>query len=313
MPPFLMAGARFVLAGCILALILAATRGLRANARQWRDNLVIGAFMLLGGNGLVVWAEKEIPSGIATLIISLNPIFVVIAEWLLAARAASRHPSPQHAPIGSRPNAHTLFGLALGFIGLGLLVGPALTAQDGSRLEPLRVLALVLACISWTIGSLATRNLSQPAEPFTGAAIQMIGGGIWLALAACLVGEPWHYSISAITPAAWFAWLYLLIAGSLIAFTAFVWLMKHCSPTSVSTYAYVNPIVAVFLGWLILDEIVGPRIFVAAAVIVCGVALITYSKQRQAAQSKIGTHETSGTLPPHVTNANEQVTDQRQF
>lgn len=279
MPPLLMASGRFVLAGAILALVLAMTRGWNASTKQWRDNFVIGAFMLLGGNGLVVWAEKEIPSGIATLVISLNPIFVVLAEWLIAAYVGQQR--------GSRPNWLTVAGLALGFLGLAVLVGPALYAQDASRLDPLRVLALVLACVSWTIGSLATRNLSQPAEPFTGAALQMLGGGVWLGVVGVACGELKHYSIADISLSSWLAWLYLLVAGSLIAFTTFVWLMKHVSPTTVSTYAYVNPIVAVFLGWLILDEVVGPRIFLATGIIVSGVALITYSKQRQAARTRL--------------------------
>ncbi len=302
MPPLLMAGGRFIVAGILLGTVLKASARFHATWQQWRDNIVIGAFMLLGGNGLVVWAEQQVPSGIATLVISLNPIFIVLAEWLIAAgllqmfskkaSGRSRSDAISHsdagaakiktkAPTGSRPNWLTIVGLVLGFVGLGLLVWPALVANDASRLDPWRILALVLACISWTIGSLANRNLREPADPFTGAAIQMIGGGMWLTLAGLMFGEPWHYTWSQISVASWIAWIYLLIAGSLIAFTTFIWLMKHCSPTIVSTYAYVNPIVAVFLGWLILNEDVGARIFAAAAIIVGSVAVITWSKQRK--------------------------------
>jgi drug/metabolite transporter (DMT)-like permease len=278
MPPLLMASARFLLAGLVLWAILFGTRRFHATRRQWRDNVLIGAFMLLGGNGLVVWAEQETPSGITTLVISLTPVLIVVAEWLLAMREPT-------AGRGSRPTRLTLIGLALGFIGLALLVWPALASSGTGRVDLLHIAALVFASLSWTIGSLASRNLNDPAEPFVGAAIQMLGGGMWLGLAGYVAGEPQRMDLSAITLESWLAWSYLLVAGSLIAFTSFVWLMQHCSPTLVATYAYVNPIVAVFLGWWVLDEAVGPRIFAAAAVIVAGVAAITYSKQRQAAKA----------------------------
>lgn len=270
----MMASARFFVAGAIIYLVMKASGRFSATSRQWRDNIVIGAFMLLGGNGLVVWAEQEVPSGIATLVISVIPVFVVVAEGALALAF------PRSA-IGATPNALTILGLGLGFAGLALLVWPALSAEDTTRLDPLRIFALVMACVSWTIGTLASRHVRGPVEPFCGAAIQMLAGGVWLALVACLVGEPYRYSFSAISVQSWWAWVYLVIAGSLMGFTAFVWLTKHCAPASVATYAYINPIVAVFLGWWILNESVGPRIFGAAATIIAGVALITYSKQRR--------------------------------
>ncbi|MGN6543615.1 MAG: EamA family transporter [Aureliella sp.] len=274
MPPLLMAAARFVIAGGILWAILLSTRRFHATARQWRDNAIIGAFMLLGGNGLVVWAEQDAPSGMATLVVSLTPVFIVLAEWLLAMRSGTGAGHARPAPL-------TIIGLLLGFVGLALLVWPALVAEGGDRVPLLPIAALILASISWTIGSVASRGLSDPAEPLVGAAIQMLGGGLWLALAAWAFGEPQHIAWSAITLESWIAWLYLLLAGSLVAFPCFVWLMQHCSPTLVSTYAYVNPIVAVFLGWWVLDEVVGPRIFLAASVIVAGVAAITYSKSKR--------------------------------
>jgi drug/metabolite transporter (DMT)-like permease len=139
----------------------------------------------------------------------------------------------------------------------------------------------VLACFSWSVGSIYTRYARTPAEPFTSAAIQMLTGSVWLLLASILMGEPGHFDFSAISSRSAFAWVYLIIAGSLIGFTTFVWLMKHSTPARVSTYAYVNPVVAVFLGWLIAHEEVGPRMFVAAAVIIAGVAIITTSKSKQ--------------------------------
>ncbi len=232
--------------------------------------------MLLGGNGLVVWAEQEVPSGIATLVISLNPIFMVLAEWIVATWITT-----SSGATATKPTTVIWLGLTLGAIGLLVLVWPALQSDSPERLDFWRIAALVGACISWTIGSIASRVVKNPAEPFSGAAIQMLGGGVWLGLAALCVGEYKHFNLAEISAASWVAWSYLLVAGSLLAFTAFMWLMKHCSPTLVSTYAYVNPIVAVYLGWLILNETIGPRIFVAATIIIFSVALITYGKQKR--------------------------------
>ncbi len=276
MPPLGMASARFILAGAILWGILNALGRFTATPKQWRDNTIIGAFMLLGGNGLVVWAEQEVPSGIATLVISLNPIFMVLAEWIVATWITT-----SSGATATKPTTVIWLGLTLGAIGLLVLVWPALQSDSPERLDFWRIAALVGACISWTIGSIASRVVKNPAEPFSGAAIQMLGGGVWLGLAALCVGEYKHFNLAEISAASWVAWSYLLVAGSLLAFTAFIWLMKHCSPTLVSTYAYVNPIVAVYLGWLILNETIGPRIFVAATIIIFSVALITYGKQKR--------------------------------
>jgi len=275
-PPFLMAGARFIVAGSIMAAYIALTRGFKANARQWRDNALIGAFLLLGGNGLVSWAEQKIPSGIATLIISVGPLFIVLLDW--AALAWFRD-----GRRGTKPNAATFAGLALGFVGMAILVGPDIASQGAHGLDPACVAGLILACLSWGIGSICTRYAHEPAEAFTGSAIQMLCGGGWLWLASLVAGEPFHFDPAAVSGRSWLAWTYLTLVGSLVGFTTFVWLMKHSTPARVSTYAYVNPIVAVFLGWLLLHEPVSPRIFVAAAVIIAGVAIITTAKNRQPA------------------------------
>lgn len=276
LPPFLMAGLRFVLAGAIITGFIAFTRGFRAKLHQWRDNIIIGAFLLLGGNGLVSWAEQKVPSGIATLMVSIGPLFIVLLDWLV-------HAFSKGGQRGTRPNLLTFVGLALGFLGLVLLVGPNVMAVGVGHLEGGRLLALIGACLFWGIGSLYTRYASDPAEPFTGAAIQMLAGGGWLLLVSLLLGEPFHFELSAVSSRSLGAWIYLVVFGSLIAFTTFVWLVKHCTPAKVSTYAYVNPVVAVFLGWLVLHEPVSPRIFVAAAVIVAGVALITLAKTKKTA------------------------------
>ncbi len=274
LPPFLMSGARFLVAGGLIAGWIAVTRGFRPTRRQWFDNTVIGALLLLGGNGLVSWAEQMIPSGITTLIVSLGPLFIVLLDW--AVLAFGRDKSQ-----GTRPGVATFVGVGLGITGLAVLVGPQLGEGVG-HLDPWRVGGLVLACVSWSAGSLYTRYARSPAEPFTGAAMQMLAGSGWLILVSVLRGEPWQVNLAAVSARSLLAWSYLIVAGSLVGFTTFVWLMKHSTPARVSTYAYVNPVVAVFLGWLVLHEPVSSRIFIAAAIIIAGVAIITATKNRPA-------------------------------
>jgi len=280
LPPFLMAGVRFVVAGGIMTGILALTRGFKAKPHQWRDNAIIGGFLLLGGNGLVSWAEQKIPSGVATLMVSVGPVFIVLLDWLV-------HAVSKDGQRGTRPTVLTFVGLALGFFGLALLVGPNVTEAGVGHLDGMGLLALLGACLFWGIGSLFTRYARDPAEPFTGSAIQMLCGGGWLLLVSLLAGEPFHFDVASVSGRSIGAWIYLTAVGSLIGFTTFVWLMKHSTPSKVSTYAYVNPIVAVFLGWLVLHEPVSPRIFVAAAVIIAGVAIITLAKNRKPAPAML--------------------------
>ncbi len=274
-PPFLMAAARFAVSGALLYGFLWLTRRIRPTAKQWRDNAIVGLFLMLGGNGLVCWAEQTVPSGIATLLVSAGPFAVVLLDWAI-------HAADPAGKRGSRPTLAVWVGLALGFSGLALLVGPDVAHGTGG-LTFLTVGALIAATWLWSAGSLYGRYASEPAEPFTASAIQMVTGSGWLFLASLLAGEPFRFDLAAVSAASSWAWLYLTLVGSLVGFTAFVWLMQHSTPAKVYTYTYVNPIVAVFLGWLILDEHVSSRIFIAAAVIVVGVAIITVAKSRPAA------------------------------
>ncbi len=273
LPPFLMAGARFLVAGSIITLWIALTRGFKTTRRQWFDNAIIGALLLLGGNGMVSWSEQKVPSGIATLIVSLGPLFIVLLDWAVLSFGRDK-------TQGTKPTVATFLGVGLGIGGLAVLVGPQLGEGVG-HLDPWRVGGLVLACFSWSAGSIYTRYARTPAEPFTGSAMQMLAGSFWLFLVSFLAGEPQQFHLAAVSARSVFAWAYLIVAGSLIGFTTFVWLMKHSTPARVSTYAYVNPIVAVFLGWLLAHEPVGPRMFVAAGIIIAGVAIITATKNRK--------------------------------
>jgi drug/metabolite transporter (DMT)-like permease len=273
LPPFLMAASRFLVAGVLLFAWVLWKKKARPTARQWRDNAIVGGLMLLGGNGLVAWAEQKIPSGIATLIISISPLFMVLLDWLVLAIG-------RDAQRGARPTAATFLGLALGFAGLALLVGPDIGSASASGLDGWRVMGLVVACVTWSLGSLYMRYARQPAEPLTGSAMQMLTGGVWLTVAALLHGDFTGFAVSAVSARSAIAWVYLIGAGSLVGFTTYVWLMKVSTPARVSTYAYVNPIVAVFLGWLIAGETVGARMLLAAGVIIAGVAIITFQRGR---------------------------------
>ncbi|MDB6165734.1 MAG: yedA [Lacunisphaera sp.] len=274
MPPFLMAGVRFLVAGAIVAAFIAFTRGFRATKTQWRDNAIIGGFLCLGGNGLVSWAEVRVPSGIATLIISAGPVFIVLMDWAV-------HVFFKDGKRGTKPRPLTFVGLALGFVGLAILVGPSVTMTGVGGLNPWSVLGLLGATLFWGVGMIYMRYAHNPAEPFTASGIQMLCGSGWLLLASALTGEFSRFDPAAVTSRSALAWSYLVVFGSLIGFSTFTWLMKHSTPAKVSTYAYVNPVVAVFLGWLVLHEPVSPRIFVAAGIIIAGVAIITVTKNKK--------------------------------
>jgi drug/metabolite transporter (DMT)-like permease len=262
LPPFLLAGTRFLLAGLILAAWLAATRGFNPTSRQIRDNALIGALLLAGGNAMVVWAEKSIPSGITTLVISINPLLFVLGDWAL--------------PRGKRPTAATFIGIALGFAGLLLLVGPGGAAAVDMR----RCGGIIFACFCWTAGSLYSRYAREPAEPLVGATVQMLCGSGLMLLIGLVAGEATHFTWAQVTGNSALAWAYLVVAGSLVAYPCYVWLLKHSTPARAATYAYVNPVVAVFLGWRILGEPLTTRTLLASAVIVAGVAIITWQKGR---------------------------------
>ncbi len=279
LPPFLMSGFRFLVASAIMIGLITVTRGLKITWSQLRYNVLVGGCMLLGGNGLVSWAEQEISSGVATLVVSLSPLFLVLLDWAVLGFSGGK--------LGDRPALLTFVGIAVGCAGLVMLVGPGLISSSAENSNLGRMLALVVACFFWAAGSLMTRYAPEPLEPFTGAALQMFWGGMWLVATGWLIGEGVGLDVGKFSVNSLIAWGYLVVAGSLIAFTTYVWLMKHYSPAVISTYSYINPIVAVFLGWLILDETINPRIFVASAVIVLGVALITISRSKIARKSRM--------------------------
>ena len=261
LPPFLMASARFLIAGGLLySWARLHGRGARPTGEQWRAAAVVGALLLLGGNGLVVWAQTRVPSGVAALLIGILPCWMVLFDWL--------------RPRGVRPGPQIVFGLALGLAGLVWLIGPD-SLMGGGRVDLLGALALLLAEISWAAGSIYSRHATLPPAPFLSTAMQMLAGGVALFILSVALGEPWHVDPAGFTAKSILAWVYLIVFGSIVAYSAYVWLLQASTPARVSTYAYVNPVIAVFLGWLLADEALTARMLIAAVVIVGGVVLIT--------------------------------------
>jgi len=256
-PPFTMAATRFLLAGGTLYLWARLRGAPRPRPVHWRSALIIGALLVFFGNGFVVWAEQYVTSGQASLLVSAVPLWTVLFEWV--------------SPGGERPTRPVLAGAALGFVGLILLVGPG----AGGPMHLGGVLALLWACIAWTIGSRYARRAPLPDSSVLTNGIEMLAGGVLLLAVSLVRGEWGELELAAVSAQSVLALFYLTVFGSLVAFSAYNYVLKHSTPTRASTYAYVNPVVAVFLGWLIADEPLSPRTLLAAAIIVGSVALLT--------------------------------------
>lgn len=256
LPPFVNAGARFLLAGTIMYGFLAARRGRAAMAvtpRQLAASSLVGACLVVGGNGLVVIAEQTVPSGLAALVIASVPLWVVLFRTV----------------TGDRVSPGTLASVAAGFAGVAILVLPG-DKPAGVTIGGL--LLLVFAAASWAFGSFVSTRLEMPNDPFVSTALQSIAGGIILLIGGVLRGEFSGLEVSDFSTASMAAWGYLVVFGSLGAFTAYVWLLQHAPISKVATYAYVNPVIALVLGSLILSEEITATMLVGAVVIVASVA-----------------------------------------
>jgi drug/metabolite transporter (DMT)-like permease len=272
LPPFLMAGSRFVLAGGIVLAWARLREGAPAPSRMdWRTGVISGALLLLGGNGAVAWAEQRVPSGIAALLVAIVPLWMVLIEWL--------------RPGGRRPAVAVFAGVALGLIGLLLLVGPE-SLRDGGSSNVVGALVLVLASLSWAAGSLFTKWSPKASSGTVGAGTQMLAGGVLLLLFAVVMGEPARLDLAHASTRSLLGFAYLVTFGSLIGFTAYVYLLAHTTAAKAATYAYVNPVVAVLLGWAIGHEPVTARTMLAAGVILAGVVIITLTRDASPAISR---------------------------
>lgn len=263
LPPMLSAGLRFLVAGALM-YAFSIRRGDRDGDRptrlQWRSAIVVGLLLLLGGNGGVVWAEKTIPSGITALIIALIPLWMALID---------------RAFYGRRLHAKAIVGLVAGFAGAALLV----TGSAQADVDLVGMLFAVGASLSWATGSLYSRHAPLPRRPLVGSGMEMLVGGVACVMVGLAVGEAGRVEPSRFSAESMLALAYLVVFGSLLAFTSYVWLLRNTRTSLVSTYAYVTPVVAVLLGALILDEPVGLRTLVAGAVVVASVALIISAKE----------------------------------
>lgn len=267
-PPLLLAGTRHIGAGLLLYAIFRRS-GTRPARAQWVTAAITGLLLLFGGNGGVCWAEQSVPSGITALLVATVTLWMVLVDWL--------------RPGGHRPSARVLFGIVIGFAGMLVLVGPARLGNSG-RVDPVGAAVLVLASFSWACGSLYSKHGSLPSSPLLGAGMQALCGGAALWVVGLLSGEGSRLHPAAISLRAWLAIGYLILFGSCIGFSAYIYILKKSTAARVATYAFVNPIVALLLGWAFGGEGLSARTLLAGVVILTAVVLVIAAPHREPAK-----------------------------
>ena len=263
-PPFTLAAVRFLVAGTILFTWRRLAGDPMPKRFEWRSAAIVGLLMLLGGNGGLVWAEQRVNSGVAALLVGSVPMFMVMIDGL--------------RPGGRRPTLGALLGVLFGFGGIALLISPTQWVGASHAVDPLGVLALLVGSLLWSLGSLVNRDARLPESPLLGTGMAMLAGGAGLLLAATLTGEWGRLDLAAVSTRSLFGLVYLIVFGSLVGFAAYTWLLRVAPTPLVSTYAYVNPLVALLLGTLLAGEPLTPRVLVSALIIVSSIALITLTR-----------------------------------
>ena len=263
-PPFLLAGARFFVGG-LLFFLWAKMRGVpNPKPAHWLPAIIIGALLAAGGNGLVSWAEKSVPSGIAALLVAMVPLFIVLIDWL--------------RPNGTHPNWIVMSGVVLGFGGVAFLINP--TSIGGlTEIDTFGSTLIIFACLFWALGSVYSRYSPQPVSQIQFAGMQMLGGGAIALLIGIFGGELNALNLSAVTPLSFWSWVYLTTIGS-FAFGVYIWLLKASTPARVATYAYVNPVIAMFLGAILANETLTSWTLLCSAVIIAAVIIIITAKSK---------------------------------
>lgn len=266
-PPFLLAAIRFLIAGSVLYAWML-VRGERSpNSRQWLSAFLLAVLIFVLDYGLVFWAEQRVPSGTTAVMLATIPTFMALAEILILRTR--------------RLTARLAVALAIGIGGVAVLTHPS-SSLGGAPLDRTGAAALIIAAVSWSLASALTRKLPLPSSKVMSSGVQMLAGGVLLTIAAAALGEFGSFDPWAVSRGAWLALLYLIVAGSIIAFTAYVWLIHHESPTKVGTYAYVNPIVAVLLGYVLGGEGLGRRTVLGTLLVLISVAVITTTRAKNA-------------------------------
>lgn len=269
-PPFFHAAIRFLISGIILVVWQRAAGYELPTKNQWKTVFIIGTLLLLGGNGLVSWAEQTIPSGIAALIVGATPLFLVTFEAF--------------RKNGVKPTWQTILGLIIGFIGIFVLVGPAEITGSKENLNPLGAIAVLFASMFWAMGSIYSKSADLPKSALMTTGAEMLMGSIGLFLVSILTGELNHWNISEVSTRSWLGLIYLITFGSIAGFGSYIWLLQKAPISLVATYAYVNPIVAVILGYFFANEILEPRIWLASAIIIGAVIFINSRSKPQVKQ-----------------------------
>jgi drug/metabolite transporter (DMT)-like permease len=263
-PPLLLAGLRHFVVGVVLYPLLRWRAKFKPTGTNWKAALVTGALLLFIGNGGVCYSEKTVPSGVAALLVAMVSFWMVIVDWL--------------RPGGARPVLRVIMGLLLGFGGLVLLIGPA-HLGGSERVDPGGALVLVVASFAWACGSIYSKHGGMPSSAFLGVAMQGLCGGTMLLIGGWLMGEFHGLHLSAITMRSWLALGYLILFGSGIGFSAYLYILRESTATRVATYAFVNPVVALFLGWLFVGEPLTRRTGIAAAIILTAVILVITARR----------------------------------
>lgn len=265
-PPFFMASIRFFIAGTLLYGYMRFVRGEHVPRGGWRPAWIMGALLLLGGNGGVVYAQQYVPSGIAALMVGTGPFWFMLLAWLWLK--------------GPRPGPLSIGGLMIGFSGLAILINPGNLPGSVGLVPVHAAVMLVGATISWSVGSIYSKTITQTLSPFMLSAMQMLAGSVLMFCAGILDGELARFSLHQITWTSAGAVLYLVIFGSLVGYSAYLYVLRHATPALASTYAYVNPVVAVFVGWAFASEPITGRTLVAAGMIVAAVILVSWPRRR---------------------------------
>lgn len=273
MPPSLMAGVRFGVAGLLVYAWAKFSGAASPTLTEWRGASIVGALLLIGGNGGVVWAAKLVPSGITALVVAAAPLWFVLLNWLWYG--------------GTKPTIGVVGGIALGFGGIALLVMDTGSFGGGEPVNKLGAAVLLLASFFWAFGSLFSRKTTMPANPLMANAAQMLAGGAMFLIIGAAGGELAQVKLEAITLKSLISLLYLIVFGSIVGFSAYVWVLRVAEPALVSTYAFVNPVIAVLLGWALGGEALSGKVIVATLVIIAAVILITLNQGRKQPQQAV--------------------------
>ncbi len=287
LPTFLLAGSRFFIAGSILYTWARLSPDYeKPTFKQWRTSFIVGTLLLLGGNGGVVLAEHYISSSLAALLVATEPFWIVLLGWLWLK--------------GKRPSWKVALGLLLGFLGVYLLISGQSggdNAQTDNSKQLFGTLLVIAAALSWAIGSIYGLRATTPKSSLLTSGMQMLAGGTVLLLVSLVTGEMSHFRLADVSTNSWLGFAYLIIFGSIISFTAYSWLLKNAQPAMVATYAYVNPVIAVLLGWLIAGESFTAQMLIGAGVIVGSVVLITsHNKHEKDSSQESDIHQTENTM-----------------